>query len=230
MAITIVGTAEASAINDNDVTITLPGGMMENDLVVVFGGFSAVADSDPPGPTTAGYTSISDTTTTFKGNASYKFMSGSPDATVACQGGSFSTFAGHMGSSYVATVYRGVDVTTPLDTAATTALNNSTNPNPSSITTTTDNALVIACAGSGVNDTSITAPTGYSNQVDINADDLIDSTVGMAGKIITSHGAEDPASWTNWSSGSWGCITIALRDIESTGSGAGAKSYGFVIG
>jgi hypothetical protein len=210
MAITRVGEAEASAINDGDPTLTLPT-MQENDVVVI----SACGGGSAPTMTTSGYT----ITNTGGSNASsivaWKRMGASPDATAVVNvTGAASLYA----SAAVATVFRGVDTTTAIDATITIADGGSGSPDSPSITTVTDGAGVISAMGLfNTLDTSVTAPSGYGDQVDIAGDDSADATAGLAWLTKVSAGAENPAAWTNVTSGLWGAATIALRP-----AGAGA--------
>jgi len=105
-----------------------------------------------------------------------------------------------------------VDTATFNDATATTAgLTNSTNPDAPSITTVTNNALIIAVAGSKVLDTTPGTVSGYSNQINIAGNDNTDITVAGATFEKITAGAENPAAWSSWVSGNWYAITIAVR-------------------
>jgi hypothetical protein len=61
---------------------------------------------------------------------------------------------------------RGCNLTTFLDAAYIQTFQvTDTNPNPGSITTVTNNALVFACGMGKGTDTNVTAPSGYSNLI-----------------------------------------------------------------
>jgi hypothetical protein len=140
-------------------------------------------------------------------------MGATPDTSATVTG---SGNANH-GTAAIAFVFRGVCPATPEDATATTTTGSSTNPDPPSINTVTDIAAVIAGANSAANDTSITAPSGYGNQFDIVGDDTNDVTAGLSWKTVATAGAENPASWTNWSTGAWRSFSIALR-ADNTGT------------
>jgi hypothetical protein len=76
---------------------------------------------------------------------------------------------------------------------------------------------VIPVAGSKVSDAAITAPSGYSNHYTINQTDSASITVAGATLEKTTAGAENPASWTNWATGNWYAITIAVRPASTGG-------------
>ena len=174
-----------------------------------------------PGVGTAGYAEVADLyqndTRDANFSVNWKIMGGSPDTAVNCLGsGSASN-----GAVCVVQVWRNADQTTPLDVVSTTAqLNNSAVPNSPAITPVTSGAIVIS-AGLGTGaavDTSVTAPTGYGNQVDISVDPSNAATVGIASKAWSGSGAEDPAAWTTWTtttSDSWTAVTLALRPANN---------------
>lgn len=204
--ISFVGNAEGSTSSITDITIALPA-MLESDVAYV-----ATTCNGTTGGTmvSAGYTQLGTTLTLSTGRARMfrKVMGASPDATAVVDGDSTNT-----GVSAVVTVLRGVDTTTPEDVTTTTATGSSLNPNPPSITTVTPNAWVLAPACSIISDTAVVAPTGYSNQVDINTAGTGSNptTTAMATKLVETAGVEDPATWTAWLSGAWGCFAVAVR-------------------
>lgn len=185
------------------------------DLVVVSAGFVSTSNGNP-GVGTAGYTEVADLYGNDNRDANFsvnwKVMGASPDTTVSCNGSGLAT----DGAVCAAQVWRGVDQSTPMDTAATTATgNNSSVPDGPSIIPASTGAVVIATGlGTGTSvDTSVTAPVGYTNQVDTTVDPGNAAIVGMASKAWTS-GAENPAVWTTWTTStgdSWGAVTLAIR-------------------
>lgn len=109
------------------------GGLQENDLVLVFFMISDVTTGTPADPTitTSGYTALSAVLSQSDTNRSklrgwYKFMGASPDSIV-----DIGNMTGDQSAAASARVYRGVDLTTPLDVAVATAGGtNSGQPNP----------------------------------------------------------------------------------------------------
>lgn len=215
MALTYIGGAEASG-NSASFNISLSAlSLQPGDLVVVSTGFVQTVDGNP-GVTTAGYTEVADlrANDTRDANLSvnWKLMGATPDTSVACNG-SLSATNGAVG---VVHAWRGVDQTNPLDTTPTTATGtNASPPNSPTITPITAGAVIIA-TGLGTStavDNSVTAPAGYSNQVDISIDPGNAATVGIASKAWVS-GAEDAAAWTTWTtatSDSWCAVSLAIR-------------------
>ena len=223
-ALTFVGTAEGSGTSAAfNVSLTsLTGGSdsaaAAGDLVIVAEGWGGTANGNP-GVGTAGYAEVADLhgndTRDANFSVSWKIMSSTPDTTVSCNG---SGTAGN-GTACVVHVWRGADQTTTIDvtTTSTTGTNAATINSPS-ITPSTSGAYVLSLglgtAAASAGDTSITAPTGYGNQADINGNGTsVSCEVGIASKAWTS-GAEDPAAWTNITTStsySWGAATVAIR-------------------
>jgi hypothetical protein len=216
MAITRIGEAEASAIDDGELSVTLPS-MEQNDIVVVmyFEGTSNIT------MTTTGYT-----ITSLSGNAkiAWKRMGASPDATIEISTGNSS---GNNASAAVAIIFRGVDTTTAMDATVTTSFGfaGSAADSPS-ITTVTDGAAVISAFGRSIFDTAITAPSGYGDQVDASADDTADAAAAMAWVIKASHGAENPGAWTADTSNVYQAATMALRPLVVAAGQPTVKRWG----
>lgn len=204
MALTVVGVAEGQKTDGTTITITLPAGTSEGDAVYVFEGEASILG--PYGMSTSGYTNIGTNTTnvTVSFGAYRKIMGASPDTTVVVNAGV--NLSGH---SAVVVVVRGADQTTPEAAAVTIATGSSTNPDNTTFVTTENPYLLIAAAASGVTDTSITAPTTFTNQVDISSDTTTDVTVGAASAI--KGGNNNPATWTSWATGDWVAFSVGVK-------------------
>ena len=221
-ALQYVGAAEASgnsaAYNVSLASLTggTGGAAQAGDLVVVATGFVSTTNGNP-GVGTAGYTEVADLyqndTRDANLSVNWKIMPATPDTLVNCLGSGSAT----NGAVCEVHVWRNVDQTTPLDVIPTTAqLNNSSIPNSPIITPVTSGAVVVSLGlGTGAAaDAAVTAPTGYGNQADISVDPGNAATVGIASKLWSGAGAEDPAAWTGWTtttSDSWGAVTVAIR-------------------
>lgn len=220
--LTYVGGAEASG-NSAAFNVSLTGltggagsAALVGDLVIVATGFVSTANGNP-GVGTTGYTEAADLYSNDTRDANFsvnwKMMSGTPDTSVSCNGSGSST----NGAVCVVQVWRNVNTATPLDVTSTTATGtNSAVPNSPSITPITAGAVIIATGlGTGASaDTSVTAPTGYGNKVDISVDPGNAATVGIVSKAWSGSGADDPAAWTGWTtttSDGWAAVTLALR-------------------
>ena len=221
MAITIVGTPQTGFGNSGaDATVDLSGlSLTENDVVIASSG-SPKFTGNAPGIVTSGYTEI-DTHTGTAGSRPtigvwYKVMSATPDDDVVVSGDT-STATDTTG---VAIALRGVDTSTVEDQTNTTAGETiSTNPNPASITTQTDNAWVLPFAVSANNnDTTPGTISGYSNHISIVGNDTLDHTHAAATFEVTTAAAEDPGAWSSWSSGSWYVITVAIKPDVAAGT------------
>ena len=214
----IGGTQNAAA--GSAVTVDISGlGLQEGDVVLVSNAINNGNNGDMnPGVQMSGYSEIADifgngTTNDLNLSVNWKVMSSSPDTSVACN----SSGSASLASVCIVQAYRGVDTSTPMDVATTTANGSGAGiPNPPSITPSTSGAWVVVSGGGGAGtpDASVTAPTGYSNQTEDTLDVTNDGTAAMASKAWTS-GTEDPAAWTGWattgSGASWAAVTMALR-------------------
>ena len=216
MAIAFVGTASGSVIAGGD--LNLPITPSAGNIVVVTLGTSSNLGVLFATITTSGYTQLSSTDSGAAPNmrviTAYKIMGGTPDTSIDFTGNGVATDT----LAAVAQWFSGVDATTPIDQTTTTATGSSTNPDPPSITTVTDGAIVIACAGGAINDASVTAPSTYTHIDSWNSNGTNDVTAAMASKIIASHGAENPATYTTWSNSKWATATIALRPAAAVTS------------
>ncbi len=199
MAITLVGLpVENSASEGADVTLVLPLGMAENDVVYVFVGANSVGDV---GTSSSGWTALRTPNLIGSSGADLvsqvyrKVMGAIPDVSITL------TSDGTLGDAMAAVGYalRGVFTSAPEDATPTTSnVETGAAPDSPSITTVTNGAWVLSFAAADGLDTTVVAPTGYSNQVDVVGNDSADVTVGGATKEIALAGAEDPPAWTTW--------------------------------
>ena len=238
MAITLVGNVTNTFVNSG-LTLSLTGltggsgsAPIAGDLVVIISGAPETADTNVS-ITTTGYTNqelYADDTRDANGVFAYKIMGGTPDTTVAIPATSASTVRG----SVVARVYRGVDQTTPIDVAVTTATGaNGDRANSPSITPVTAGAKILAL-GFATNPASTSGTaTGPANMADfitvVGSGSGRSSIAGMASQDWTS-GAFDPAAWTattNNANDSWVAFTVALRPAATSISGTAADTLAF---
>lgn len=224
MAITFVGSGENSSSNGAAITITLPS-MVQGDVVYV--GLGTGGGTTALDVTTSGYTELPGSPISTPvpepfGGMWRKVQGASPDSTVAS--GSGTADKAQAGIAYV---LRGVDTTTPEDATPTTIGFFSSVPDSPSITTITANAWNISFGVNSANDAAVTAPSGYSNQVDIAQGAEDDITVGMASAEIASPGATNPAAWTNWASETGVAASIAVRPAAAAPAGRIFKLAGY---
>lgn len=125
------------------------------------------------------------------------------------------TAGGSSGQAAIAYVFRGVDQTTPLDVAVTTASGSNTGqPNAPSITPSTSGAVVVAVHGAG--NTAFAAPlttSDLSNLVQTQGNDTWPGQVAIGWYDWVS-GAFNPAALGGGSistSSSWAAVSMALR-------------------
>lgn len=221
MAISFVGGTSASNESGAISSISLTGltggsnsSPSENDLVIVT---VAINNSGGPVPTISGYTTIAqlsvvDTNSCYS-TTSYKLMTSTPDTSISF------TADGSGGVSVAVSVWRGINTTTPLDVTSTTATNNNSSvPNPPSITPTTTGAVVLAIGHNASARNINAAPSGYSNFV-VGSTATNFSASAIASKAWTS-GAEDPGTFgingTTNVVDSWTAVTVAIRPAGQT--------------
>jgi len=214
------GTTANNTAGATTYNISLAGitGLAQGDLVIVATGFASNTADGNPGVTTSGYTEVLDLypggTRPTNLSVSYKFMGVTPDTQVTVSGSADTA----LGSATVVHVWRGVNLTTPMDVAAASATATGTNaPNSPAITPITAGAYVLTVGAGTRNNTAVTmtAPSGYGNVLSIQGQDTTMSFhVGVASKAWSGSGAEDPAAWgtsSSFSSDTWAAGTLALR-------------------
>lgn len=151
----------------------------------------------------------------------YRFMPGTPETQFRFAGGSLNTANAACWSVHV---FRGVDSTTPLDVAATTATATQTRVvDPPSITPTTDGAWILV-TGAGAGATGGTYTT--SGLTDFRANTQVDTNDCLlgAGYVTWTSGAYDHAAYggggTSTVNDTWGSVVAALRPfVAAAGCG-----------
>src|SRR4030043_190146 len=215
MAKTKIGTPKVvNANNGGNATITWdtsPNQPLEGDYTVVVVGSPAALGAI--GTVTTGYTLLTGASHAGAAAANpslaiyWKKQTSTPDLTAVANAQNDNT----VDTSAIGFVLRGVDPNTFSDATPTTAGETTgTNPDPASITVgTTGACVIVAACMTVVKDTAITAPSGYTGYSQV-GDDTYDHTLAAAYKLNCSN-TEAPASWTNWDSGLWYAITIAVK-------------------
>lgn len=223
MAISLVGSFEDGVLNGGNPTLTMPGGIAQNDVVYIAYGEGATADLNLS-VSTAGYTELADLRADDSSDCNlgvYRKVQGStPDSSVVCTGSGNAA----NGTQGIAFVLRGVDTTTPEDATIQTATGINTEvADPPSITTVTNGAWVLAIAGASdatAGDISA-APTNYSDLVWGRANDNNDMVIGVARREIAVAGAENPGSFSGHEAtgtASWCAATVAVRPAAGDSS------------
>jgi hypothetical protein len=199
--ITFVGAAEASAIDGGDATLTLPSNMLPGDFAIL----CTNEDMD-----SAGWTrTISDSGGAIGAVCFQKFMGSPVDTTANCNSG------GGAGDNItcVAMVFRGVHAQSPIEEFAREADSGDAPLVPSTSTRTAE-TVIISVVAAATTDTTVTAPAGFENQTDINADDDVDSTTGMAWKRALTTGAQSLGGWSNFTSSDNISFAFVLRPLQ----------------
>jgi len=211
MAISIIGTPQvANQNNGGTATVTWSTRPSTDDYTVVVVGSPAATPADCS-MVTAGYTRLAYRTGAAAANPSLAVFYKKQGATTDTTGAAIADGAATTDTSIIGFVLRGVDLTTFSDATPTTAgETTSTNPDPASISGASANfCTIVAALMTVLEDTSITAPSGYTGFSQVGSD-TYDHTLAAAYKLNCT-APEAPASWTNWGSGLWYAITIAVK-------------------
>jgi hypothetical protein len=174
----------------SSVTLTEPSGAAKNDIMVmVFNTYNGLTGVTPPAGWTQIYSSVTAVTDTYV--YWIRRASSAPSYTITFSG----TTTYYEGS---VTAWSGALQTgSPIGGITTTAGRaiNPANPDPPSVTTTTDDSTVIAIGVTwhGYNPGGATPPTGYT-LVEGSTDYI---NIGIAFKDKATAGAENPSAFTN---------------------------------
>lgn len=227
MAITFVNSAVNSSSPNAGTTVTLPGSMLANDLIIVAAAVGDTANNGMSAPTEGGYTRIG--SATIYANATndtnldlyYKFHNGSDTtATFADVGGT------NASNAAVVMVFRGVQIVAnggPFDTAvSTTSGTGTSNADPPSHDWSGASGVWTVIAAStghtGGATAAFTFPTGYTtNPAQRAHDDTIDVLVGV-GYNSAPADPENPAALTAANIGTaannaWAAVTMSLKPM-----------------
>lgn len=196
------------------------GNIQEGDMVIVavaVGSASTTTGNVDITMSTAGYTELADlfASDTQQTNLAvfYKIMGATPDTTVVTAG------TGSVDNSIAAAVqvWRNVDQSNPFDVAIRTDTSIDTGvATPDSITTVTENAIIVAIGASGHAEGTVTydTPSGLSNFITASGNDAEDITVGMGSALKNFAGTFSPSAFTGpgaLTSNSSAAATLALR-------------------
>lgn len=210
--ITFVGDSVGSAGNGSNASINLLNiPLLPGDFLLIIGscndrtataGESATNGTTPLSDNAVGVNDI-------RARISYKFYEEDDTTiTITNTANSFDACSG------IALAFRGVDTDNPFDAVTTSASGSASAPNPPSITTVTDNAMVVAIGASIDLDGSPGTVDGYSDTIVVTGNDTVDSTTAAAYKIKATAGAEDPGAWSTWNAPTaWVAFTAALRPV-----------------
>lgn len=227
MAISYIGGFSGGASDGGDVTLNLSG-HAQNDLVIVAYSIGDGDDVDyDMAMVTADYTEVADLFANDTRNINlgvyWKVMGASPDTTaqVDGQGGT------NASVQAVAQIFRGVDTTTPMDVAPTTATGiNSNIPDPPSISHNNPSGVWTVAVGAFAHTAggavTIAAPANYVDIVQFTQPETQEGTIGMA-YYTAPASPENPGSFTpsiaDNTAHSWAAVTIALRPAAAGPAG-----------
>jgi hypothetical protein len=186
---------------------------IENDLVLIAYSVGAANDVDVT-ITTSDYIEIADlrANDVYDGNLGLfrKFMTSTPDTSITVGPTGNANYAGVVAIH----VWRGVNLTTPLDVAATTATGIDTGrPTPPAITPSTADSVVVCAGASSAATGAVFTTSDLSNFITQTSADVNDGTVGI-GSFDWTSGTFTPAQFGGGTTGtddSWVAVTIALR-------------------
>lgn len=228
MAISFIGSTSGSNINAGSITLTLPGSMATNDLILIAYG---VGDDDFTQPTlamtTAGYTELTSSTLSADGGTGgdgnlavfYKFHNGSDTqaiTTASGTGSDSSTAAALMVFRGVATVAQSGPLEIAIQTATATSGGDPNPPQVSGFTESTSWVVIASALGNAANLT-LTAPAGYTtNAVNVRGNDTFDVSVGLAYRSSGISDPENPAVFTDSGAGvAWCAATMVLKEAPA---------------
>lgn len=188
------------------------------DIVVVIAG--NVTGQYPTIVTPTGYTKLSNLSSSEKSGTypiyvtiSYKIMGSTPDTSITIPAGT-----NKYGGSSSVHVWRGVDLTNPIDVTITTASNYYSRAiNSPSITPVTQGSVILSMGASMCYDiTGATEPTGYSNKIySFNGGYNYGCVSVASSKLWSGSGAEDPGAWgftgVTDSYDTWAAVSLVLR-------------------
>lgn len=215
MALSFAGTGENSAINGGTVTITFSASacVTGNYVVVTYAtpvtpGTGMSVRSSVVGDT---FTQILATTASTVNAVVMSIWAKKLGTPATVQAVCTGTGNSSDGDTAVGIILADDGKNPQLDTAVTVQTGSGTTPDSPSITVVTSNDIVMSCVAAAISDTTVTAPTSFTNQADINASDTRSTTTGMAIITLNSTSAFDPGTWTNFTSAGWVGATVAIR-------------------
>jgi hypothetical protein len=220
MAIAFRGRRGLSALDGGNITLN-PSSVgsgspasVDDICLVIASSFNRAGNETRIG-NALGYTQVADFTSgTQRFRVAYKIYAAGEN-TVTVEGSANAA----DGMSAQLMIFSGIDTASPLSTTTITATGASTNPNPPSITPAHNDCLIIAMCGSNNTDVSPGTIANYdTTAIGAAANDTNDSVTHCAYRILTGNSgvAQDPAAWSSWSTGSWGCATLAIKPLIHT--------------
>lgn len=172
-----VGSVTSGAAN---TAVNLPAGTTTGDVVLYLVATNTVQAFAPP----TGYTELFDLNSGLGFALFYKVMGSTPDTFVATVNAT---------AAHVISVFRNVNAA-PIDNGFASA----TTANPPSISVLSSNAMAIAVVGEtggGTGHTITSPPSGYTLAAQYTQASGVDVVCGLAYKLLTASGTEDPGAF-----------------------------------
>lgn len=187
-------------------TVTKPTGTTDGDYVIL--GIFTGAASEAPDPTPpAGFTLIAGPVDATDG--SFNVETRVYGKVASSEGSSWAFTHSTASSQGFALTYRGVNASTQLDVSSTGNTSSGTTSTANQVTTVTNDAMLVFVEHDwGVNTANLTAPTGFTERIEVNP------LMYVAEKLAATAGATGNVTFTNNNSGgsdAWGAALIALR-------------------
>ena len=226
MALSFVGADSGTNTNGGNVTFDLSTVSPQvGDIVFIVSAVFGRAGTEGRIGNALSYTEIVDTTNTTRVRVAYKvFATGETGPVIEGSGNIADATVG------VWSIFRGQDTSTPIDVTTTTATGSSTNPDPPSITPTSNDCMILAMSGSGVNDTTPGTITSYTTASNATRADDNPMSVALAYRLLSggAGSGENPAAWSGWSTGAWVSATVAIRPAAAAAGQPTVKRMGGV--
>jgi hypothetical protein len=195
---TYVGVTSTNFGSSTTGTLTLPAELYSGDIVFAF--ISCDLSNQTPGVTD--WTLVSNISGDVSSALYYKIMGATPDATAAVTSigtasvGICAAFRNYSGDIF--------DVTTVSASGA------SGDPDPASITTVTDNAMLVAFGAQDDDNLALSAPSGFTLLASQTAS-TTGHTVAAATLATTTAGTVDPAVFSSSGDDAWTAFTVAIK-------------------
>jgi hypothetical protein len=211
--ITFVDSAVDTVINSGTLSITLPGTLVANDIVIAFCATSAGTVATPSGWTEI-HSDGSINATNDQGGAYYKIMPSTPDTSVSFWDSGSGTSEAGAGLAFA---FRGVDTGNPVDTSAEYE-GTDTNSSTPAVTPSSNDCCIMTMTYINHTAVAITPPTNYTAPTNWTAfgDDTENVVVSGAYRILVGGAGapEDPSAF-GWGGGTGSAtkygVTVALR-------------------
>src|SRR5262245_6688387 len=211
--ISFVGSSSANCINGAAMTLTLPGGIVQNDMVFVLVTSSIIGGVllQSSGWTFHSTASVGDAAAANTFTSYYKLMGSTPDTVLNWNA------AGTTSDTQcaIALVFRGQNLASPWDLVpgATVQVNTKTIPQAPALGVTNPNCCLIIAAQADQVSTVGNVP-GYAPTIARNASDTKPTTLAATYQILQGGGGmlHTPPAWDAWSPvNTNSAMTLALR-------------------